>query len=113
MASAHFAFTTPPGDKEFVIELTDDTLIAKARKILAGEEKKETHIGGRIKKETASYNPGWYFHLDPSTIRFFDTGLEVLDADASYTDDHIDEAGGVFLPGGHWYPQASTLTREV
>lgn len=114
MATAYFAFQTPPGrGKEFIFQLNDDTLIAHARKVLKGEEMNETHVMGRIVKRTMPYNPDFSYHLDPATIRFFDVAIEVCDADTQYVEDHLDEAGGAFLPGGHWCPWASALTREV
>jgi len=109
-----FAFTqaSSPG-REFIIELTDDKTIAHARRILSGEENNEVHVHGRIIKRTASYNPGFSFHLDPATIRFFAMAIEVCDANMTYVEDHLDEAGGAFLPGNHWCPWDSRLTREV
>ncbi|NVJ08306.1 calmodulin [Myxococcus sp. AM001] len=109
-----FAFTQPssPG-VEFIIELTDENTISHARKILSGEEKDEIHVHGRIIKRSQPYNPKFSFHLDPSTIRFFAMAIEVCDANMVYVEDHLDEAGGAFLPGGHWCPWDSKLTREV
>ncbi|MGW6421758.1 BP74-related protein [Nocardia sp. NPDC055053] len=111
---AYFTFTQPssPGS-EFVIELTDDKLIRHARRIVSGEETQEVHAHGRLVKRTAPYNPKWSFHLDPSTIRFFDMAIEVCDSDMNYVEEHLDEAGGAFLPGGHWCPWSSKLHREV
>jgi len=109
-----FAFTQPssPG-LEFIIELTDDRKIAHARRILSGEETNETHVHGVIRKTAASYNPRFSFHLDPASISFFAQAIEVCDANMMYVEDHLDEAGGAFLPGGHWCPWDSRLSREV
>ncbi|MFY2559086.1 calmodulin [Corallococcus terminator] len=115
MANAtRFAFTqqSSPGT-EFIIELTDDKTISHARKILSGEETNEIHVHGRIIKRTQQYNPKFSFHLDPSTINFFTMAIEVCDANMRYVEDHLDEAGGAFLPGNHWCPWDSRLTREV
>ena len=110
----YFAFTQPssPG-AEFVVQLNDDKLIAQARRILAGQETQEIHIHGRIVKRTAPYNPKWSFYIDPATINFFAVAIEVCDADMRYVEDHLDEAGGAFLPGAHWCPWTSTLSREL
>lgn len=114
VATARFAFQTPPGQgKEFIFELTSDALIAHARKVLSGEETLKTHVQGRIVKKKASYNPDFSFYLDPATISFFDVGSEFCDSRAEYAEDHFDEIAGPFLPGGHWCPWASGLTREV
>ncbi|NTI77888.1 BP74-related protein [Rhizobium rhizogenes] len=110
----YFAFTQPssPG-QEFIIELTDEQTIDHALKILSGEEQNEIHVHGRIIKRTQPYNPKFSFHLDPQTIRFFSMAIEVCDANMVYVEDHLDEAGGAFLPGNHWCPWDSRLTREV
>ncbi|MHA7629927.1 BP74-related protein [Corallococcus sp. M7] len=109
-----FAFTQPssPG-AEFIIELTDENTIAHARKILSGEERSRIHVHGRIVKRTQPYNPRFSFHLDPATIQFFEVAIEVCDANMTYVEDHLDEAGGAFLPGGHWCPWDSRLAREL
>ena len=112
MASAYFAFVVND-DKEFVIELRNDDLIAHARKLLSGEETSEPHVHGRIIKRSAPYNPAWSYHLDPDSIAFFEMAIEVCDAHPAYVEDHLDEACGAFLPGCHWCPWASRLTREV
>ena len=110
----YFAFEQPssPG-QEFIIQLDDDKKIQKARDILSGTEKNEIHVHGRIIKRTAPYNPRFSFYLDPGTINFFQMAIEVCDANMVYVEDHIDEAGGAFLPGSHWCPWDSRLTREV
>lgn len=115
MADArYFAFTQPssPG-QEFVIQLTDPALIQKALNILSGEEQNEVHVHGRIIKRKAPYNPQWDYFLDPATINFFEVAIEVCDANMVYVEDHLDEACGAFLPGCHWCPWDSRLTREV
>lgn len=117
MATARFAFQAPPGQgKEFIFELTNDALIAHARTVLSGEEGSKTHVGGRIVKKGAPYNPDFSYHLDPATISFFEVDSntrETCDASPHYVEDHLDEAGGAFLPGGYWGPWESRLTREV
>lgn len=111
-APRYFAFMQRP-DQEFIFELTDDAKIAQALAILAGKETDAVHVMGRIRKEPKPYNPGWDFHLDPATISFFVIAIEVCDADMMYVNDHLDEACGAFLPGCHWCPWNSKLTREV
>lgn len=113
MAEAFFAFKCEPTTQEFVFKLTDDAKIGKARKILSGEEKDQIHVTGRIVKRPASYNPGWSYHLEPDTVSFFEMAIEVCDAGPQYVEDHLDEACGAFLPGCHWCPWSSRLTREV
>jgi hypothetical protein len=98
---------------EFVIELTDESKIQEARNILNGTQKDETHVLGRIIKRPAAYNPKWNFQLDPASISFFSMAIEVCDASIPYVEDHLDEAGGPFLPGLYWCPWSSRLVREI
>lgn len=110
----YFAMTQPssPG-VEFIFELTDENRIAEARKIISGEETGRIHVHGRIIKRRQPYNPRFNYYLDPQTIDFFDQAIEVCDADMTYVEDHLDEAGGAFLPGSHWCPWSSKVSREV
>ena len=110
---AYFAFKTFPNEPEFVIKLTDPAKIQKARDILSGKETDEVHVLGRINKQPASYNPGWSFNYNPDTISFFTMAIEVCDSSTQYLEDHLDEAGGAFLPGAFWCPWSSQLVREV
>ncbi|KGM30612.1 BP74-related protein [Inquilinus limosus] len=110
----YFAFEQPssPGI-EFIIQLNDEERIQKALDILSGKEKDAIHVHGRIVKRTQPYNPRFNFYLDPDTISFFEVAIEVCDANMMYVEDHLDEACGAFLPGCHWCPWDSKLTREV
>jgi len=108
----YFAFMQRP-DQEFIFELTDERLIAHARRVLSGEETNEVHVTGRISKRPKPYNPNWSYHLDPDTIRFFAVAIEVCDANMAFVEDHLDEACGAFLPGCQWCPWDSKLVREV
>ena len=110
---AYFEFTDTNGYPRFVFQLTDQAKIAHARRILSGEETQRIHVHGRIIKRTVAYNPRWSYHLQPETIDFFEMAIEVCDSSMQYLEDHLDEAGGAFLPGGHWCPWSSRLVREV
>ncbi len=102
------------GSREpFVIKLTDPKKIEHARRILGGQETSKTHVMGRIIKRPAPYNPAYGFHLDPNTIDFFEMAIEVCDATLSYTEEHLDEACGAFLPGCFFCPWSSKLVAEV
>jgi hypothetical protein len=111
--ASYFAFDTPYDRQTFTIKLTDPNKIQKARDILSGKETNEIHVMGRIKKSQASYNPSWDYELDPSTIGFFSMAIEVCDASIAYVNDHLDEAGGAFLPGSYWCPWSSRLVKEI
>ena len=110
---ARFAFETPPTSDQFVIELTDESKIQQARNILNGTEKDQTHVVGRIIKRPAPYNPKWSYQLDPASISFFSFAIGVCDANIGYVEDHLDEAGGAFLPGFYWCPWNSRLVKEI
>jgi len=110
---ARFVFEYPPASDQFVIELTDESKIQQARNILNGTQKDETHVLGRIIKRPAPYNPKWSYQLDPASISFFSYAIEVCDAQIGYVEDHLDEAGGAFLPGAVWCPWNSRLVKEI
>ncbi|MEU3991227.1 calmodulin-binding protein [Streptomyces platensis] len=111
-AAAYFVMTDVTRT-EFVIKITDPRKIQHARDLLSGATSSEPHVIGRIDKRTAPYNWRWSFHLRPETIDFFDFAVEVCDATTPYVEDHLDEAGGPFLPGLVWCPWSSELVREI
>lgn len=96
-----------------VFKLTNPEKIKEARDILDGKEKGATHILGTIIKEPRDYNSPWSYHLDPSTIGFFENIEEVCDAGIKYVENHLDEACGAFLPGCKWCPWGSGLIEEI
>lgn len=108
----YFSFMQRP-NQEFTFELTDDERITKARRILCGEEKHETHVMGRIKIGKQPYNPSWTYYLDPGSINFFQMAIKVCDSNMEYIENHLDEVNGPFLPGFYWCPWDSKLVREV
>ncbi len=97
----------------FVVKLTRDEDIQHARDLLSGATDERPHLLARIIKRTASYNPRYDFHADPATVGFFDHAIEVCDATIPYVNDHVDEAGGAFLPGRVWCDWSSRLVREI
>jgi hypothetical protein len=111
--AVYFEFKGPDLNDRFVIKLIDPEKIEHARKILRGDETAHTHIRGIIVPESAIYNPDWSYHLDPKSIEFFETAVEVCDATMRYIEDHLLEVGGFFLPDNVWCPWGSELTREV
>ncbi|GAA3719834.1 hypothetical protein GCM10022224_102240 [Nonomuraea antimicrobica] len=99
--------------ERFVIELRDPDKIQHARDLISGETRARPHVVGRILKRTAPYNPRWSYHYRPDTVDFFDMAIEVCDATIPYVEEHLDEAGGAFLPGLVWCPWTSRLVNEV
>ncbi|MEV0350647.1 calmodulin-binding protein [Nonomuraea sp. NPDC050680] len=111
--SAAYFVMTDVTRSEFVIKLTDPGKIQHARDLLSGTTTSEPHVLGRIDKRPAPFNPRWSYQLRPETVGFFDFAIEVCDATIPYVEDHLDEAGGAFLPGLVWCPWSSKLVREV
>lgn len=112
--SAYFEFQqeAPNGSlNAFVFKLADPARIAEARAIVAN--KSGLHVQGTIVKAPVPYNPAWTFHLEPSSIRFFQMSIEVCDANVTYVAENLNQVGSDFLPGNHWCPWSSMLTREV
>ncbi|MET9952250.1 calmodulin-binding protein [Streptomyces sp. NPDC006339] len=109
---AYFEFTDITRERA-VVRLDDPEKIAHARALVNGETTERPHLVGRIAKSQAAYNPRWSFHFRPETVDFFDVAIEVCDATLPYVEDHLDEAGGAFLPGLVYCPWTSRLTREV
>ncbi|MEV4219790.1 calmodulin-binding protein [Nonomuraea sp. NPDC049725] len=99
--------------EQFVVQLTDPADIQHARDLLSGATDERPHLYGRIDKRTASYNPRWSYHFRPETVDFFEVAIEVCDASIPYVEDHLDEAGGAFLPGLIWCPWSSRLVNEI
>ncbi|MEU1498891.1 calmodulin-binding protein [Streptomyces sp. NPDC005732] len=95
----------------FVVEITRPALIQEARDIVRNGDRKV--VIGRIIKTQARYNPQWDFHYNPDTASFADAAIEVCDATVPYVEDHLDEAGGAFLPGLYWCPWTGRLTAEL
>ena len=112
-ATAYFQVSDASEDKKpFIIKLTGEN-IRHARRILNGEEKARVHVQGTIVKSTVNYNPGWSFHLDTSTIDFFEMAIEVCDATMAYVEQHLDEVGDSTLPNCHWCPWSSRIIAEI
>ncbi|MEU6596124.1 BP74-related protein [Streptomyces flaveolus] len=109
---AYFEFTDITHERA-IVRIDDPAKIQHARDLLSGVTDERPHLIGRIVKRQAPYNPRWSFHYNPDTVDFFDVAIEVCDATLPYVEDHLDEAGGAFLPGLHWCPWTSRLTREV
>ncbi|KAF2074680.1 hypothetical protein CYY_004030 [Polysphondylium violaceum] len=72
---AHFNVKDSSGE-HFVIELTDHDLIRHARDLIYNKAKERFHVQGKIVKEKRAYNSKWHFHLDPSSISFYDTPMD-------------------------------------
>ncbi|MEO3871143.1 calmodulin-binding protein [Nonomuraea sp. B12E4] len=112
VSATYFEFTDITRER-FVVQLTNPDRIQHARDLLSGATTDRPHLLGRIIKRSAPYNPRWSYHLNSDTVDFFDVAIEVCDATIPYVEDHLDEAGGAFLPGLVWCPWTSRLVREL
>ncbi|MEU7004712.1 calmodulin-binding protein [Nonomuraea sp. NPDC046570] len=120
-AAAHHRAAAPEAYFEYtditretaVVKLTDPAKIQHARNLLNGTTTAEPHLIGKIVKRPAPYNLRWSYHYDPNSVDFFDYAFEVCDATIPYVEEHLDEAGGAFLPGLVWCPWTSHLVREI
>ncbi len=99
--------------EQFVVKLTRPGDIEHARELVSGETTDRPHVLTRIVRRTAPYNPRWSYHSNPDNTQFFDHAIEVCDATIPYVEDHLDEAGGAFLPGLVWCDWSSRLIREI
>lgn len=113
VAPAYFEMTDGYSERNLVVKLVKEEQIQHARQLVGGETSERPHVIGRIVKHPAEYNRLYSFHYDPESVSFFDYAIEVCDATLSYTEDHLDEVGGPFLPGRIHCPWNSRLVREV
>lgn len=109
---AYFEMTDVTHER-IVVKLTEPGDIEHARELISGETTDRPHLLARIVPRTAPYNPRWSYHTNPETTQFFNQAIEVCDATIPYVEEHLDEAGGPFLPGLVWCDWSSRLVREV
>lgn len=101
---------------DFILKLEDPATILTARLPFANTEGPPPpmlHVTGIIVKERACWNPGYSFHYDPRTVSFFEYSMEVCDATFQYVEEHLQEAGGAFLPGLRLCPWGSFVAEEI
>jgi hypothetical protein len=110
---AYFKVACPPTTDTFTIMLTDTTRMQEARDIVSGVQTRTTSVMGTIIKAPAPYNPPWSYHMDPASISFFESAIEVCDAAPQSVEQHLSEVGGAFLPGSVWCPWSSRVVEEV
>ncbi|MGW4791346.1 BP74-related protein [Nonomuraea sp. NPDC004297] len=110
--AAYFVMTDGTGER-FVVQLTEPGKIRHARDLISGATRDRPHVIGKITPRPAPYNPRWNYHYRSDTVGFFDAAMEVCDATIPYVEDHLDKAGGAFLPGYTWCPWSSRLVAEV
>ena len=109
---AYFKFYCPPNPETFIFQLNDPALISQARSMLAGL-RPSLHIMGKVVRQPAVYNRPWSYHLEPNSIQFFHSAVELCDETIVSVEQHLDEVCGNFLPGCTWCPWSSRLVEEV
>jgi len=98
--------------RPFIIKMTGEN-VGHARRILSGGDTTAIRVQGKIVKGSVFYNSLWRFHLDPSTIEFFENAVEVCDATMTFVEQNLDEVGNSILPDGHWCPWSSHIVAEI
>ena len=102
---AFFVFDVPPNPETVVFKLTDGLKIQEARNVLASG--KPRIISGTVIKQPVYYNSPWTFHLDPRSISFPESAIELCDANVRYIEDNLDVAYPT------WCPWNSRLLKEI
>jgi hypothetical protein len=110
---AHFRVSDGAGSPDFIIRLANPETIMTARDQMKIPVEQRLSITGIIVKETSCWNPNWSYHYDPATVNFFELAMEVCDATFAYAEEHLQEAGGAFLPGLRLCPWGSFVVEEV
>jgi uncharacterized protein (TIGR03437 family) len=110
---AYFIFSSPPVPETFVIRLTEIEKIRHARNLVSRRTSNMTSVIGKIVKSPVVYNKPWSYHVDPASIGFFESAIEVCDGAIKYIEEHLSEVGGDLLPGNTWCPWGSRLIKEL
>ncbi len=110
---AYFVIEAMPQGRTFVIRTSDPAIAEHARAIIDGRRNSSVHLMGAVVKAPAFYNPGWSFHLDPGSLQFFDTAIEVCDGAIDELERNLEDVGGAYLPRNHWCPWGSRPIREI
>jgi hypothetical protein len=92
--------------------MVNESAIADARVELNKTESFRI-ISGVIQAQPVGWNPGWSYHLLPSSISFADFFMEVCDASAPYVEENLADVGGAFLPGNFWCPWGTRVLAEL
>jgi hypothetical protein len=100
-----FVFDVPPHPETFIFKLTDPLKIQEARNILASGNRRI--VSGTIIKQSVYYNSPWTFHLDPRSIAFPESAIELCDASIRYIEENRDVAYS------NWCPWTSRLLKEI
>jgi uncharacterized protein (TIGR03437 family) len=110
-AEAYFQIGDSSGDS-LVVRIVQPAAIAKARAILAGSSPPEI-MTGRVVVVPAFYNPKWHFHVDPLSIGFTESAIEVCDSSIRGIEDGLKDVGRSLLPGLRWCPWTTKVLAEI
>jgi hypothetical protein len=73
-------------DETYKIELTTPELVEHAQALLDGEQVASIP-NGKVVRDEPGVNEPWSWHIDPATLEFADTTIEVCDGLPSYVED--------------------------
>ena len=99
-------------DNHFVARLVQKVAIEDARAEL-NKTSGFRIIAGTVDKSPAAWNPGWSFHLTPETVFFADFFIEMCDANVTFVEENLAEAGADFLPNLQWCPWGTRVLQEL
>lgn len=112
----YFSVSDGPPNETFTIALSNPTMIAKARQIIAGNISGQVKVSGRIAKWPVKYNAPWHFHLKPASITFitFANTTCLRGAATSEIEANIQKIGTPdYSPLGFWCPLGSRVAAEI
>jgi uncharacterized protein (TIGR03437 family) len=108
---AYFQIGDVAGDS-IIVRVHQAAAIQKARDVLAGRSGALVMIG-KVVPVPAFYNPGWNFHVDPLTVEFAESAIEVCDSSIGGVERGLNNIGGSFLPGFRWCPWTAKILAEL
>lgn len=105
-----FAIRTARNEAPFIVQVTDPATIALGRSLVGTST---VHaLSGLVIVGALSDNPGWSFHLDPSTVRLPTTVPQSCSTSATSVQAHLDHLAA-FLPGRRWCPANVLFLEET
>ena len=108
---AYFQIGDVAGDS-IIVGVKQAAAIQKARDVLAGRSGSVILIG-KVVPVPAFYNPGWNFHVDPLTVDFAESAIEVCDSSIRGVERGLNNIGGSFLPDFRWCPWTAKILAEL
>jgi hypothetical protein len=109
---AYFLFDCPPRKERFVLCLEDPKKIAEARAILNDEA--ERHVHGTLVDSPIFYNEPWRFHVEPSSVNFYDTALDFAEEVNGRVEAQLGPMGKAAFPANDiWHVGGARLLAQL